>query len=87
MFYIYVYIPNDTLLWMKYNLYMCIFFSLFDNYDKYCFPISSHIVKKLKAGKKYYFRVYANTFTAFTFSEEVMFVVPVQNKEKVCCKW
>lgn len=60
---------------------------MLNNYDKYCFPISSHKVKKLKSGKKYYFRVFANTLTSFAYSEETMFVVPVQNKEKVSYRW
>nr|WKY18272.1 turtle-like protein IGSF9 [Penaeus vannamei] len=50
--------------------------------DEHIIDATSYTMKKLKSGKKYYFRVFANTLTSFAYSEETMFVVPVQNKEK-----
>ncbi|XP_064078244.1 protein turtle-like isoform X11 [Macrobrachium nipponense] len=42
----------------------------------------SYTIKKLNAGKKYYFRVFAKTLRSFETSQEVMFLAPMQNKEK-----
>ncbi|KAG7172696.1 turtle-like [Homarus americanus] len=43
---------------------------------------TTYRIKKLQSGKKYYFRVFSKTLRSYAPSPEVLFVSPVQNKEK-----